>query len=394
MKIKNKKKGIFISIDGSDGSGKSTQIKLLSEKLERIGFDFEIIKFPQYGKKSAGLAEEYLNGKYGTADEVGPYVSSIFFTVDRFDAKGKIEKWLNEGKTVISDRYVSANMGHQGGKIKNEEERKSFFNWLYNLEYKIFRVPKPDINIILDVSPEISQRLLSTLNKKSYLEKQTRDIHESNEEHLINTANIYKELGESFDDFMLINCSPNNILLTPEKIGHKIWELVLPYFEEEEEEEIYSPDFINKQNLSELDSPGILKVEKIFDNSKLPTRSYTDDAGLDLYSAETRTIYPGESVVLRTGLKMAIPKGYVGLVWDKSGVAKSGLKTMGGVIDAGYRGEVSINILNTGHKIHTIEIGQKIAQLLIQKIEIPLILESKLDDKTDRGENAYGSTNL
>ena len=387
----DQKKGLFISIDGVDGSGKQTQTKILAEKLVDFGYEVKTISFPQYSKKSAGMVEEYLNGKYGSADDVGPHISSIFYATDRFDAKKQIEGWLSDGNIVISDRYVSANMGHQGGKIENEEERKEFFNWLYNLEYEVFQVPKPDINIILNINPDISDRLLHNLDKKDYLENSAQDIHESNKNHLQKAQEVYSQLNELFDDFTLINCSPGDNLLSKEEISEKIWHKLSPYLIEEK---FYSPDFVQLHNNHSDNFSNILKVEKIFDNAKLPTRGYKNDAGLDLYSIESRTIYPGERAIVRTGIKIAIPEGYVGLIWDKSGIAKSGLNTMGGVIDAGFRGEITINIANVSNDIYNIEMGQKIAQLLIQKIEVPLIMEAKLDNITERGQNSYGSSGL
>ena len=386
-----KRKGFFIAIDGSDGSGKQTQTKILAEKFSSLGYEVKTISFPQYGKKSAGIIEEYLNGKYGHADDVGPYASSIFYATDRFDAKKQINEWLSEDKIVISDRYVSANMGHQGGKIKTKEERKEFFEWLYNLEYEVFQVPKPDINLVLHMNPNISKKLLDKLNKKNYLENSRQDIHESNTEHLKRANEVYLELSELFDDFTLINCSPENILLNIKEVSQKIWQALAPLLGEEKP---YSPNFKKLHDKENIEFSSILKVEKIFDNAKLPRRGYENDAGLDLFSAESKTIYPGERAIIRTGIKMAIPEGHVGLVWDKSGIAKSGLNTMGGVIDAGFRGEITINIANVSNDIYNIDMDQKIAQLLIQKIESPLILETKINDETERGESSYGSSGL
>ncbi|MBU4493296.1 MAG: thymidylate kinase, partial [Nanoarchaeota archaeon] len=107
-------KGKFIVIAGTDGSGKATQIKILVKRLKDKGYEVEIADFPQYGKKSAALVEEYLNGKFGLAEEVGPYRASIFYACDRYAASFKIKEWLDEGKIVVSNRYVSANVGHQG----------------------------------------------------------------------------------------------------------------------------------------------------------------------------------------------------------------------------------------------------------------------------------------
>lgn len=136
-----------------------------------------------------------------------------------------------------------------------------------------------------------------------------------------------------------------------------------------------------------------LKIKKIHPEAVLPTFAHPADAGMDLYAVETVTIESGERVQIKTGIAMAIPMGFVGLIWDKSGVSqKFGLKTFGGVIDSGYSGEVLIGLLNTSPENFTFEAGQKVAQMLIQKIEHPNILEVIELDETDRGEGAFGSS--
>jgi dTMP kinase len=103
-------KGKFIVIDGTDGSGKATQTELLVKRLEAEGYAVVMADFPRYGERSAMLVEDYLNGKFGSAQEVGPYRGSIFFACDRYAASFQIKQWLEEGKLIISNRYVSANM--------------------------------------------------------------------------------------------------------------------------------------------------------------------------------------------------------------------------------------------------------------------------------------------
>jgi len=110
-------KGKFIVIDGSDGSGKATQTKILIDTLKKQKYRIKTIEFPQYGKKSAAMVEQYLTGKYGTANDVGPYVASVFYAVDRYAASFKIRDWLKKGNIVVSNRYVSSNKGHQLTKI-------------------------------------------------------------------------------------------------------------------------------------------------------------------------------------------------------------------------------------------------------------------------------------
>lgn len=125
----------------------------------------------------------------------------------------------------------------------------------------------------------------------------------------------------------------------------------------------------------------------------LPSYGHPGDAGLDLYAREEVTLLPGERKSIPTSIQMAIPDGYVGLIWEKSGLAfKHGIKTYGGVIDAGYRGEIMIGVMNVGGDPYTFERGHKVAQMLIQKVElVALEVVEKLDD-TSRGEGGFGST--
>ena len=220
---------MFIMIDGIDGSGKSVQSELLIERLKKEGRPVEIVSFPRYGNKSAGLVEEYLTGVYGTAEEVGPYRASIFYAVDRYAASKSIKDWLKEGKVVVANRYVSSNMGHQGGKIKDREERKKFFAWNDDLEYNIFQIPRPDLNIILHVNAEIAQTLVKKKAERDYLKGGKHDIHEDDLNHLKNAEEAYLEMAKTFPNFFLIECVENGQMLSIEAISEKVWELVKKY---------------------------------------------------------------------------------------------------------------------------------------------------------------------
>ncbi len=213
-------------IEGTDGSGKSVQTAMLKERLAKEGKQVEDISFPQYGQPSATMVEEYLNGRLGTAEEIGPYRASIFFAIDRYAAAPKIKKWLEEGKIVIANRYIGSNMGHQGGKIKNESERKKFFDWDYELEYTIFEIPKPDVNIILHVTPEISQELVDKKDARGYLDGKKRDIHEDDLNHLKNAEAAYIQIARDYPEFTLIECVKNGAIEKPEKIHEEIYSLI------------------------------------------------------------------------------------------------------------------------------------------------------------------------
>ncbi|MCD4693772.1 dTMP kinase [bacterium] len=216
-------KGKFIVIDGTDGSGKATQAKLLIKKLEKENYNVKKIDFPQYGNKSAGSVEKYLNGEYGTAEEVGPLIPSIFYAIDRYDASFKIKKWLKEGKTVISDRYMSANMAHQGCKINDKEKRQKFFNWLYKLEFDLFKIPKPDISIILHVDSEIAQKLVDKKGYRDYIKGKKRDIHEDDIKHLKKAEGVYAEIAKTSNHFKFIECTKNNQIMAKDEITEKIY---------------------------------------------------------------------------------------------------------------------------------------------------------------------------
>ncbi len=222
MKIR-RKRGIFIVFDGTDGSGKATQTELLVRKLRKEGRQVEKIDFPQYGKKSAGLVEEYLNGEYGKADEVGPYRASIFYACDRYAASFQIKKWLQSGKIVIANRYTAANMGHQGGKIKKNSERRKYFHWLYDLEYRIFEIPRPDLNLILHVEAAIAQKLALQKRKRRYLKKNRADIHERDLKHLRNAEKVYLEISRTLPNISLIECMKKGNLMTKSEVHSLVW---------------------------------------------------------------------------------------------------------------------------------------------------------------------------
>lgn len=136
-----------------------------------------------------------------------------------------------------------------------------------------------------------------------------------------------------------------------------------------------------------------IRVKKLDPGATVPSFAYKGDAGMDLYSIEEIELSSGERASVRTGIAMAIPKGYVGLVWDKSGLShKKGLKTLGGVIDTGFRGECKVGIVNLSAEDIKINKGDKIAQILIQSIEQPDVEEVDALEETERSDKGFGSS--
>lgn len=220
MQTENKK-GKFIVIDGTDGSGKGTQTELLVESLKFKGLDVITMDFPQYGKPSCYFVEKYLRGEYGVADEVGAKRASLFYALDRLDVSKQMRDWLDEGKIIISNRYVSANMGHQTGKIKDAEERDKFLDWLNELEFEICGVPRPDEVIFLYMPPEMGQKLVDQKSEREYTQGKKRDIHEADLDHLKNASEAYKYVAEKFD-WKTVECVENDEILSREQIHQEI----------------------------------------------------------------------------------------------------------------------------------------------------------------------------
>jgi len=225
------KKGKFFVFEGIDGSGKATQTKLLVDYLKSKNYEVEKIDFPQHGERSSTLVDDYLTGKYGTSEEVGPYVASIFYACDRYDASFKIRKWLDEGKIVVSDRYLVSNIGHQGGKLRNKKEWDKYVKWLYDLEYSLFKIPKPDCTFILKTSADLSLKMSHKITDKDKKEKRKsylgsdkkQDIHEKDRNHLGNALDSFLMAAKEFPkDFKVIECIEDGSLLSPEVISKKV----------------------------------------------------------------------------------------------------------------------------------------------------------------------------
>jgi thymidylate kinase/thymidylate synthase ThyX len=220
--------GTFIVIEGTDGSGKGTQFKKLVEKLKADGHDVVTFDFPQYDQPSAYFVKEYLNGKYGSADEVGPYTASMFYALDRYEAAPAIRQALEEGKVVIANRFTGSNMAHQGTKFTHAEQRRGYFIWLDNLEFEMLSIPRPTMSIVLRMPADVAQTLVDQKGTRNYTDKK-RDIHEANLSHLERSVEVYDDLCQLFPkDFSRIDCVRSGVLLSIEEVGKLVWEKLSP----------------------------------------------------------------------------------------------------------------------------------------------------------------------
>jgi len=183
--------GRLVVIEGIDGSGKSTQFKLLCGRLEREARDFMRVTFPQYSEPSSALVKMYLSGEFGTdPEDVNAYAASSFFAVDRFASyKKQWQRYFECGGTVLTDRYTTSNAIHQGSKLE-DSERTHFFTWLYEYEFGLLRLPRPTAVIYLDVPVEVSVARMRLREKETGAKA---DIHETDTEYLRKCADCGRQ---------------------------------------------------------------------------------------------------------------------------------------------------------------------------------------------------------
>jgi len=217
------KQGLFIALEGTDGAGKATQVKLLGSHLRSIGHRAETIAFPHYESPTGKIVKQYLNNEFGPAVSLDPRTASKFYADDRLASKPDIEAWLAQGITVVSDRYDVANKAHQGSKIDDPEERKRFYAWLDELEYGQNRIPKPDLVIILHVPAAIG---LARAAKRTAATGIALDGHE-NIDHLLKTERTYLEIAQIYAaNHVVVSCVKDGEILDIDAVSELIWEEV------------------------------------------------------------------------------------------------------------------------------------------------------------------------
>ena len=218
--------GKLIVIEGLDGSGKSTQLSLLPDRLSEKGIDCHTVSFPDYESDSSALVKMYLSGKFGTKpSDVNPYAASAFYTVDRYASyKSVWGEYYNSGGTVVSGRYTTSNAVHQTSKLP-ESEWKAFLDWLYDFEYGKIAIPKPDKVIFLDMPVGVSQKLLD----RRYSAGGGKDIHESDTEYLENCRKAAVFTAD-YSGWSIIPCAAGGEPRTVEEISKDILKEVLSLY--------------------------------------------------------------------------------------------------------------------------------------------------------------------
>ena len=222
--------GKLFAIEGTDGSGKQTQFNKLCERLTADGIDFKTVSFPNYESNSSSLVKMYLSGEFGkNAKDVNAYISSTFFAADRY-ATFKItglEKYYNNGGIILADRYTTANMVHQAGKINDPVERQKFLDWLLDFEFNLYGLPKPTRTFFLNMPTEFAIKLMENRENKFTHEK-SKDIHERDASHLQDSYNAACSLVEKYDWYE-VKCIRNGEIRTIDDIHEEIYNEVKKY---------------------------------------------------------------------------------------------------------------------------------------------------------------------
>lgn len=217
------KQGTLIVIEGVDGSGKETQSKNLVTHLKQDGYDVLALSYPRYHKDSSAMVRHYLAGDFGThPEDVSPYVASTFYAADRYASyKEEMAKHLAQGGVVIADRYTTANMVHQAGKMHDPVEKRAFLDWVEDYEFNLLGLPRPDGVFFLDVPPALSAKLIKDRANKITGQGE-KDIHEADPRHLedayINALDLVRRYG-----WYQIGCAQGENLRSIEDIHSEIY---------------------------------------------------------------------------------------------------------------------------------------------------------------------------
>ena len=221
--------GKLIVLEGTDGSGKSTQFRLMAERLTNENRQFHRLVFPRYSQESSALIRMYLGGEFGTnPSDVNAYAASAFFAVDRYASyKQDWGQWYEDGGLILSDRYTTSNAVHQASK-EDEENREEFFKWLYEFEYDKMGLPKPDLTIYLDVPTDFTEKLM---RGREAATGTTADIHEQDLQYLATCRETGREAAQYYG-WTVIECVRDGKMRSIEDIHQEIYGHVIACLEE------------------------------------------------------------------------------------------------------------------------------------------------------------------
>ena len=224
------KKGKLFVIDGTDGSGKQTQFKKLQERLDKENIEYKTVSFPNYDSPSSSLVKMYLSGEFGkNAKGISPYIASTFYAADRYATfKTGYEEYYKNGGIILADRYTTANMVHQAGKIDDEEEREKFLNWLWDFEFNLYGLPVPTEVFFLNMPVDKALELIKDRDNK-FTGDSKKDIHESDRNHLIDAHNAACSVSKKYNWYEIKCVNEKQEVRTIEDIHEQIYNEIIKH---------------------------------------------------------------------------------------------------------------------------------------------------------------------
>lgn len=218
---------MLIAIEGIDGSGKGTQSRRLTEELNRRGRNADLLSFPRYDETFFGRSVgRFLNGEFGSLSQANPYLVSLLFAGDRFESRELLREQLAANDVLVLDRYVASNIAHQGSKLPPEQQ-PALFEFVEQLEYEVYGLPRPSLNVLLDLPAETAQELIGHKDARNYTEK-SHDLQEADRTYLEGVRQTYLELSRRHPEtWRVISCLHDSRLRTVDEIGEELLEVVL-----------------------------------------------------------------------------------------------------------------------------------------------------------------------
>ena len=219
--------GVLIAIEGIDGAGKGTQAAQLISGLRARGLSANSLQFPRYSATSFGRSiGDYLNGRFGALDQVHPQLASVLYAGDRFESRGLLLQLLQQNDVVVLDRYVGSNLAHQAAKLSGSE-RTALMEWIEQIEFGVFQLPRPQLTVLIDMSSQMSRELVSRKAARDYTDQQA-DLHESDLPYLEKVRRCYLALANSRPDWRTVyGLDDDGCLRTIEDVAIDILQLVL-----------------------------------------------------------------------------------------------------------------------------------------------------------------------
>lgn len=219
---------ILIAIEGIDGAGKGTQVDALVRRLSEGGLRCGTLQFPRYSETTFGAAiGDFLNGRFGTLDQVHPQLAAVLYAGDRFESKGALLQLLAESDVVVLDRFTGSNLAHQAAKLEGEE-RQELSRWIDHVEHVVFGLPRPNLNILIDISSEWSRQLVSRKAVRDYTEQEA-DLQEADVPYQEKVRRCYLNVADERSDWAIVNSlAESGELRSVDEVNDQIYSLVRP----------------------------------------------------------------------------------------------------------------------------------------------------------------------